>query len=643
MSWRKVKLGELVDNFSVRAKDVGGADGLEFFGVSNEVGITKTKYAAEDKAEDYKIIEQYCFAYNPYRVNVGSIGMVTEDIKGLISPAYVVFKPKPNSIKAELLLKFLKSGEGLRQIKFYARGTVRQALRFEDLCNIELSLPDFEEQEILFEKLNSVQVESDELKTELTYQEDLLKQLRQSFLRKAMQGKLVKQDKKEGNAKELLQKIKAEKLKSGKKEKELAPIKEEEIPFDIPENWVWCRLGEITTLITDGKHGDAKDQKDSGYYFLSAKDIQKGKFIYEDARQITYEDFLETHRRTNLEPGDLCVVNTGATIGKTAFAPDIDVTRKTTFQKSVAVVKVINSLTSMKFVEYFIINETPRLLKTSRGSAINNLLLGDMKNVLFPLPPIAEQKRIVKKLEEVMNLCEELKTTITDNQNYTDQLLQVALKDALQPKQAAKIISLPVKQEAEKDYFVKRKVLATYIINQSLNDAKFGDTKFEKELHLAEYFAIKRNLNQNYLQKAAGPYDNKFTYAYFQQIEKSKWFIREKQGSQYVFKAGQNHAKSTNIYNYFSKEELLKVNEIISYFKNYDYEQPEIVSTLYAVWNNRIIRNQEISHDLLIEDFYNWDEQKKKYKQNRLEKALQWMRDKNFVPDGWGRLIVKAK
>jgi type I restriction enzyme S subunit len=54
---------------------------------------------------------------------------------------------------------------------------------------------------------------------------------------------------------------------------------------------------------------------------------------------------------------------------------------------------------------------------------------------LIPLPPLAEQERIVKKLEEVMNLCEELKTTITDNQNYTNQLLQVALKDALQMKE----------------------------------------------------------------------------------------------------------------------------------------------------------------------------------------------------------------
>lgn len=436
MSWRTVRLGELVDNFSVRAKDVGGADGLDFYGVSNEEGIIKTKYAAEDKAEDYKIIERGCFAYNPYRVNVGSIGLVSDDTRGLISPAYVVFKPKPNAIIPELLFKFLKSDEGLRQIKFYARGTVRQALRFEDLCNIEITIPEFEEQQILYNKLINSQEASNILDAELKNQLELLKKLRQQLLQDAVQGKLVDQNPKDEPASELLKKIKAEKQKliaekKLKKEKDLPPINPEEIPFEIPENWVWCRLGEITTLLTDGKHGDSKDQKDSGYYFLSAKDIQNGKFIYDNARQITFEDFIETHRRTNLEPGDLCVVNTGATIGKTAIAPDNELTRKTTFQKSVAILKVLNHFTSMRLIEYFMIFETPKLLKASRGSAINNLLLGDMKNVLFPMPPIAEQNRIVQKLDELMQYCNELETSIKESESQNEKLLQQVLREAL--------------------------------------------------------------------------------------------------------------------------------------------------------------------------------------------------------------------
>jgi len=164
MSFRKVRLGELIENFSIRARDYGGSEGLKFLGVSNEDGITSSKYPAEDKAEDYKIIEKGCFGYNPYRINVGSIAYLDKDIKGLISPAYVIFKTKPNSIKDNLLLKFLKSSEGLRQIKMHARGTVRQALRFEDLCKIELTIPAYAEQEILISKIQIKEIEKQKSK-----------------------------------------------------------------------------------------------------------------------------------------------------------------------------------------------------------------------------------------------------------------------------------------------------------------------------------------------------------------------------------------------------------------------------------------------------------------------------------------------
>lgn len=442
MSWRKVKLGELVETFSVRAKDVGGADGLEFFGVSNEVGITKTKYAAEEKAEDYKIIEQYCFAYNPYRVNVGSIGMVTDDIKGLISPAYVVFKPKPNSIKAELLLKFLKSSEGLRQIKFYARGTVRQALRFEDLCNIELSLPDFEEQEILFEKLNAVEDEANDLEIELTHQQDLLKQLRQSFLREAMQGKLVEQEKKDGNAKELLQKIKAEKEKliaekKLKKEKELAPIKEEEIPFDIPENWVWCRLGEIAEIGTGATPLTSNDSFYKGGTIPWITSSATNNLFVDEAEFLITEKALKETNCKVYPKGTLVVAMYGQ--GKTrGQITELNIDAATN-QACATISFFLNDFYLKKFVKLFFQKIYDEIRELAQGGAQPNLNMGKIRSTIVPLPPLAEQKRIVKKLEEVMNLCDELKTTITDNQTYTDQLLQVALKDALQMKEVVEV------------------------------------------------------------------------------------------------------------------------------------------------------------------------------------------------------------
>ncbi len=118
------------------------------------------------------------------------------------------------------------------------------------------------------------------LEIELNNQSYLLSQLRQSFLREAMQGKLVKQDPKDGHAKELLDKMKAEKAKSGKKEKELPPIKPKEIPFEIPGNWVWCRLGEICDRIHYGFNASAKPEK-KDVRLLRITDIQDNKVDWE--------------------------------------------------------------------------------------------------------------------------------------------------------------------------------------------------------------------------------------------------------------------------------------------------------------------------------------------------------------------------
>jgi type I restriction enzyme S subunit len=196
--------------------------------------------------------------------------------------------------------------------------------------------------------------------------------------------------------------------------------------------------------------------------------------------------------------------------------------------------------------------------------------------------------------------------------------------------------------DVEEKAFLKRKVLATYIINQSLNDSHFGDVKFEKLFYLSEYFAVKRNFEQRYYVQAAGPYDNVFTWEYFKQIEQSKWFNRQRKGNQYTFSKGKKHDRSLNTYGLFSDNELERVNTLINYFKKSDYEQPEIIATLYAVWNNRIIKQEPITDELLKEDFLNWDVQKIKYK-DRLDKALNWMRENDFVPDGWGKVIEKAE
>ncbi|MGI2144013.1 restriction endonuclease subunit S [Shewanella frigidimarina] len=267
--------------------------------------------------------------------------------------------------------------------------------------------------------------------------------LKQTILQLAVMGKLVEQASCEARnspnyepAAKLLERIakeKAQLIKDGKikKQKPLPAITDEEKPFELPKGWEWCYLQDITLLITDGKHGDCNNLDNSGFYFLSAKDIQNGKLIYDNARQIVESEFAEVHQRTNLEAGDICMVNTGATVGKMAIAEEHSYTSKSTFQKSVAVIKVANHYISNRYIALFLESETPNLLKKSGGSAINNLLLGDLKKKLSPLPPQEEQHRIVAKVDELMALCDQLKARLSDAQttqlHLTDAIVEQAI------------------------------------------------------------------------------------------------------------------------------------------------------------------------------------------------------------------------
>lgn len=250
--------------------------------------------------------------------------------------------------------------------------------------------------------------------------------------------------------------------------------------------------------------------------------------------------------------------------------------------------------------------------------------------------------------EKADNLFDSLLKQIVNNRKQNQHL--AALRDWLLPmlmngqvkvgeKKQAPIVPLQKAQDfSAKEAKVRRKMLATYIINQSLEDQKFGKTKFEKLLHLVEYHVLKYDYKQTYSVQAAGPYDGKFTIPFWNEVTKAQWFALEESGMMKRVIAGSKHEKSLKDYGYLLEEEKEAINAFIRRFQNDDYKRPEIISTLYAVWNNRIIRKEMITDELLKQDFLAWDEGKAKYK-DRLDGALNWMRTEGIVPDGWGKVI----
>jgi len=165
-------------------------------------------------------------------------------------------------------------------------------------------------------------------------------------------------------------------------------------------------LQNVCHLITDGKHGDCEPEENSGYYFLSAKDVRDGKLVYKNSRQITKEDFLQTHRRTQLEPLDILIVSTGATIGRMAMASDNEFISRTTFQKSVAILKPNKELVSPHWLYYKLNQVKDLLINMSGGTAQGNLLLRDLRAFEIEIPSLSTQRRIADILSAYDDLIE---------------------------------------------------------------------------------------------------------------------------------------------------------------------------------------------------------------------------------------------
>ena len=281
------------------------------------------------------------------------------------------------------------------------------------LKNIIAPLPPLAEQKRIVEKLEEILPLVDEYgKNEEVLSEmnqKLPKQIRQSILQYAVQGKLVEQNPQDEPAIELLKRIKAEKeklIKEGKikKEKPLPPITKDEIPYDLPQGWQWVRLGNIG----DWGSGSTPNKSRYAYYlngninWLKTGDLNDG-YITEIPQKITELALKETS--VKIKPiGSLLIAMYGATIGKLGILK----IPATTNQACCACVAF--SGIEIKYLFYYLLAERDNLKKRGAGAAQPNISREKIIAYLFPLPPLSEQKRIVAKVEELMNLVNKLES-----------------------------------------------------------------------------------------------------------------------------------------------------------------------------------------------------------------------------------------
>lgn len=277
------------------------------------------------------------------------------------------------------------------------------------------------------------QVKTLELKIQLSSQLQQIEYLNQSILQEAVQGKLVDQDKKDEHASELLKRIKAWKSNFSKKEYKLLPIKPAEFPFEIPKSWVWCRLGEICNNITKGSspnwQGVEYVSEKEGILFITSKNVDSYKI---DLTKSTYveEKFNLIEPRSILKKGDILTNIVGASIGRTALF-DLDVIAN--INQAVCILRIEHNYILKDYLLYLMNSNLALKLMSDSSFAPGraNLSMGNIASFIIPLPPLAEQKRIVIEIQNQLNKSNQIQELIIANQQSTEQLLKALLHNEL--------------------------------------------------------------------------------------------------------------------------------------------------------------------------------------------------------------------
>lgn len=422
-NWKWVNLSSLCsvisDGTHQTPKYVG--NGVPFISVkdisSGVINFSDTKFISyEDSKELNKKIAPE--SGDILICRIGTLGKAVKIPSGCkqfsIFVSLGLIKPLNKEI-SDFIVTVINSAYGFNWIQLVkvGGGTHTYKINLGDLRKFIIPLPPLAEQKRIVAKIEELLPLVEKYKKAYSELEILNSKfsgdIKKSILQYAIQGKLVEQRPEEGTAEDLYQQIQEEKqnlIKEGKlkKEKPLAPIEDDEIPFEIPEHWKWARLSSLVSVLGDGLHGTPSYDVNGTVYFINGNNLKNGKIVINDlTKKVSKEEAKKYYKDLNQSS---LLVSINGTLGNVAFYDNEPVI----LGKSACYFNLIGHLDKYFFKvlidsDYF----QSYLTNFATGTTIKNVPLSAMRSVLIPLPPLAEQKRIVAKVEELLALCDKLK------------------------------------------------------------------------------------------------------------------------------------------------------------------------------------------------------------------------------------------
>ncbi|OWV21270.1 restriction endonuclease subunit S [Fibrobacter sp. UWB3] len=470
--WKKVKIGEFLKQYrntiyvddaqQYRQVTISSKDGVKYrcTKIGKEIG-RKRQFLIDLKKYPNTVI------FTRQGLHEGSIGLAPEEVDSCIATENMpMFSVDDTVIDTQYLKNLLRSPIFANLVSTLTpTGSAQKSIHERDLLPLEISIPDLQTQKKIVKDISSQLEKTEQLSFEIAEQKSYAKQLRQNILQEAIEGKLTTDWRKQhpvqkGNpdydAEALFEQIQNEKyhtdlfapdgahakkaksvssepIRVTKKEKSLPPITEDEIPFGIPTGWKWVRLGEI--IQEPPRNGYSPKAVDFetpiktlklGAVTYGVFDPSEFKYINEKIPEDAYcwlknGDFL-IERSNSFEYVGICAIYTGK--DNEFMYPDLLMRFRTA---EILLKEYIHSALVSPFNrEYFMANAKgaqKTMPKINQECVVNTLI---------PLPPLAEQKEIVTRVEQHLQTITQLETQIATRETTTKQLMQSILKDAFE-------------------------------------------------------------------------------------------------------------------------------------------------------------------------------------------------------------------
>lgn len=405
--WKWVKLGEVCEKvFTVKRSEQKLEDEIKYLdigGIDNQTNkiVSHKLYKWKDApSRAQQIIRKNDILFSTVRTYLKNIALVESSIydNEIASSGFTVIRGKGKEKESHFkyLFYYSLSRSFLEPLHKLQTGSSYPAVRDKDVFNQIIPLPSFTTQQAIVSKIEELFSELDNGIAQLKTAQQQLKTYRQAVLKHAFEGRLTNKNVKDG---------------------------------ELPEGWIWVKLGDITSVLGDGLHGTPQYTEDGEYFFINGNNLDNGRIVFKENTKRVSVDEYKKYKKPLTDRTILVSIN--GTIGNLAFYNN----EKVILGKSACYFNISDSINKhyIKLLlssEYFL----RYAVSSATGSTIKNVPLKAMREFNVPLPNIEEQEQIVQEIERRLSVADKLQETIDTALAQSESLRQSILKQAFEGK-----------------------------------------------------------------------------------------------------------------------------------------------------------------------------------------------------------------